>query len=236
MALIAHREKNEENRNDELQRTNTTFVVLPLFFPSAILPCTSKMHTKMHCHAPRAYISHRRCHTRLACAAHANLTSPTNQPVDYTRIDANPLNKLIMALFRKKMVAAIGKDSIKQGYDAIIDLTQTLNSMHTRASDTQAATRAILVSLFPSWLLPAFTVIFSQPFPDFSCRLNAWVTALTCQWLMGPCKVVDLELADGQVKPGMAVHVERCRYLEESGCAGVCINSCKVPTQVPPLV
>ena len=26
--------------------------------------------------------------------------------------------------------------------------------------------------------------------------------------------------------------VERCRVLEESGCASVCINSCKVPTQV----
>ena len=23
----------------------------------------------------------------------------------------------------------------------------------------------------------------------------------------------------------------RCRYLEESGCASVCLNSCKVPTQ-----
>ncbi len=26
--------------------------------------------------------------------------------------------------------------------------------------------------------------------------------------------------------------VERCRYLEQAGCASVCINSCKVPTQV----
>ena len=25
--------------------------------------------------------------------------------------------------------------------------------------------------------------------------------------------------------------VERCRYLEQSGCASVCLNSCKVPTQ-----
>lgn len=76
-------------------------------------------------------------------------------------------------------------------------------------------------------------VMFSRPMPDFSCRLNAWVTALTCQWLMGPCRVVDLELPDGRVKPGMAVHVERCRYLEASACAGVCVNNCKIPTQVP---
>lgn len=162
-----------------------------------------------------------------------------------------------MALFRRKMVAAIGKDSKKQGYDlqwlppaknntdmcsphpqnthsydAIIDLTRTLNTMHMHPTDTQATTRAILISLFPLWLLPAFTVMFSRPFPEFSCRLNAWVTALTCQWLMGPCKVVDIECADGTVAGGMGVQVERCRYLEESGCAGVCINSCKIPTQV----
>lgn len=30
----------------------------------------------------------------------------------------------------------------------------------------------------------------------------------------------------------MGVLVERCRYLEEVGCASICINSCKVPTQV----
>jgi hypothetical protein len=35
----------------------------------------------------------------------------------------------------------------------------------------------------------------------------------------------------GQVDKGMGVLVERCRYLEQSGCASICINSCKVPTQ-----
>lgn len=35
-----------------------------------------------------------------------------------------------------------------------------------------------------------------------------------------------------QVGQGRGVLVERCRYLEQSGCASICINSCKVPTQV----
>jgi hypothetical protein len=42
-------------------------------------------------------------------------------------------------------------------------------------------------------------VMFSKPLPDFSCRLNAFATAVTCQWLMGPCKVNDVELDDGRV-------------------------------------
>lgn len=38
---------------------------------------------------------------------------------------------------------------------------------------------------------------------------------------------------DGCVKVavGHGVAVERCRYLEQTGCAACCINSCKVPTQ-----
>lgn len=30
----------------------------------------------------------------------------------------------------------------------------------------------------------------------------------------------------------MQVFVEKCKYLEESKCVGVCINTCKLPTQV----
>lgn len=51
--------------------------------------------------------------------------------------------------------------------------------------------------------------MFSQPLPDVSCRLNAWVTALTCQWLMGPSKVNNFERADGTVAKGQGVLVER---------------------------
>jgi hypothetical protein len=42
--------------------------------------------------------------------------------------------------------------------------------------------------------------MFSKPLPEFSCKLNALATALTCQWLMGPCKVNDVELDDGTVR------------------------------------
>ena len=40
-------------------------------------------------------------------------------------------------------------------------------------------------------------VLFSRPLPVLSNQLNAWVTMLTCQWLMGPCQasMVSLPLA-----------------------------------------
>lgn len=30
----------------------------------------------------------------------------------------------------------------------------------------------------------------------------------------------------------MQVFVEKCKYLEESKCIGICLNTCKFPTQV----
>ena len=51
--------------------------------------------------------------------------------------------------------------------------------------------------------------MFSRPVPQIAAQLNAWVTAVTCQWLMGPTKINDVELPDGQVFQKQGVHVER---------------------------
>lgn len=52
--------------------------------------------------------------------------------------------------------------------------------------------------------------MFSRPMPQLSCKLNAVVTALTCQWLMGPCAVNDAEDNNGRVLPRQGVKIERC--------------------------
>ena len=41
--------------------------------------------------------------------------------------------------------------------------------------------------------------MFAGPLPVFSQQLNAAVTAWTCQWLMGPSVVNDVELEGGEV-------------------------------------
>ena len=50
------------------------------------------------------------------------------------------------------------------------------------------------------------------------------------QWLMGECEINDIEI-DGKMMKDQGLLVKRCRFLEESGCASVCVNSCKIPTQ-----
>ena len=42
---------------------------------------------------------------------------------------------------------------------------------------------------------------------------------------------LDPGMGNGATGKGFGVRVERCRFLEEAGCAGICVNACKVPTQ-----
>ena len=42
--------------------------------------------------------------------------------------------------------------------------------------------------------------MFAKPFPELSNKMNAWVTMATCQWLMGPSTVNDVQLDNGQVR------------------------------------
>ena len=44
---------------------------------------------------------------------------PSEPPPAYESIDSQPVNRAIMSLFRRKMVAAIGRDSENQGYDIL---------------------------------------------------------------------------------------------------------------------
>ncbi|XP_020594349.1 beta-carotene isomerase D27, chloroplastic-like, partial [Phalaenopsis equestris] len=89
----------------------------------------------------------------------------------------------------------------------------------------------ILKSLFP----PLITVLFKMLIApigggQLGSMMVARVTALFCQWLMGACSVNTIELPDGS-SCSSGVFVEKCKYLEESSCVGICINTCKLPTQ-----
>ena len=61
--------------------------------------------------------------------------------------------------------------------------------------------------------------------------MNAWATWVAGTWLMGECEINDCETDSGEIGHQQGLLVKRCRFLEESGCASVCVNSCKIPTQ-----
>lgn len=113
------------------------------------------------------------------------------------------------------------------------DLIGSINSL-TFAFDHQTvndASKRILLRLFPPGLLPAYRVLFS-PFPAFSAWMNTWVTHWTTNWLMGPSIVMPLsEELYGLNATGSSLLIEKCVFLEKSGCIQTCTHACKIPTQ-----
>lgn len=65
---------------------------------------------------------------------------------------------------------------------------------------------------------------------QWTAELNAAITQRFFAWLVGPLEVQEAEIEyKGEKKTWKSgVQIKKCRYLEQSGCKGMCINMCKV--------
>ncbi|KAI3987515.1 hypothetical protein MKX01_003201 [Papaver californicum] len=194
-----------------LQTLSSTFSPLPLY------SLKHKTHTKntrynLNC-------SPLRCHS---------LKNSIEGPKPNYELGA--LGVLLLNLFRNKMVKEVGWDSSKPGYEGLIEVANHLMNGRSSSEAKKASVR-ILNSLFPPFLLPLFRMLIAPVAGgEVAAIMVARVTALSCQWLMGRCIVNSVDLPDG-TSLNSGVLVERCKYLEESKCSGICINTCKLPTQ-----
>nr|XP_024933647.2 beta-carotene isomerase D27, chloroplastic isoform X2 [Ziziphus jujuba var. spinosa] len=159
------------------------------------------------------------------------LSSSTSPPEPLEEYKPGVLDDLFLNLFRSKMVKEVGWDSNKPGYDGLIEVASRLIMKNKNNSDTQDAAVRILRSLFPPFLLELYKMLIA-PIAEgkVASLMVARVTAVTCQWLMGRCTVNSVDLPDG-ASWSSGVFVEKCKYLKESKCVGICVNTCKLPTQ-----
>ncbi|GAB2282187.1 hypothetical protein Dimus_016738 [Dionaea muscipula] len=177
--------------------------------------------TKFHVHSPKSHFFSSSFHLNSVKGGDARPVSEYKPGL---------LDDLFLDLFRKKMVKEIGWDSEKPGYDGLIEVANQLMIGRTNA-ETREATVRILRSLFPPFLLELYRMLITPIGGGrIAAMMVARVTALTCQWLMGRCTVNTISLPNGSSCES-GVFVERCKYLEESKCVGICINTCKLPTQ-----
>lgn len=143
----------------------------------------------------------------------------------------NWFDRLFIWLFSRKMAQAVGKDTPLQGYAGFVDLSKRI-MQGRNPQEQQRVVRTVLHSLVPAPVLFAIRSLFSPT--QLVCELNAWFATRLFEWLVGPCEVLETQITDpqGQVKWQKSnVHIQKCRYLEQSGCVGMCINMCKLPTQ-----
>ncbi|XP_021904459.1 beta-carotene isomerase D27, chloroplastic isoform X2 [Carica papaya] len=179
---------------------------------------------------PSPLLQSRRFH--VSCSS---LQSESEKAKDNSasRLEYKPgiLDDFFLNSFRSKLVQEVGWDSEKPGYDGLIELANRLLMKSRSNADAKDAAVRILKSLFPPFLLELYKLLIAPiAGGKVAALMVARVTVLTCQWLMGPCTVNSVDLSNGTSwKSG--VFVEKCKYLEESKCVGVCINTCKLPTQ-----
>lgn len=129
------------------------------------------------------------------------------------------------------MARAVGKPKVQDGYAGFVDLS--LQIMQGRsAQEQQALVAVVLQSLVPAQVLWLIRKLCSPT--RLVCELNAWFATVLFEWLVGPCQVAEVEIVDqnGLIhRQKSGVHIEKCRYLEQSHCVGLCVNLCKMPTQ-----
>ncbi len=148
-----------------------------------------------------------------------------------TEYNDNLIDRIFIALFSRKMAKALGKNSRLGGYQGFVDLSQQI-MQGRNAQQQQELVAVVLKSLVPAPVLSLIRTLFSPT--KWVCESNAWFATLLFEWLVGKSEIreVEVKTENNQLRTQKSgVHIKKCRYLEASGCVGMCVNMCKLPTQ-----
>ncbi|GIL90818.1 hypothetical protein Vretimale_16791 [Volvox reticuliferus] len=173
----------------------------------------------------------------MAGAADVSSTATTVKKdpfAEKTTYNDNFLDKLFIKLYSKKMADQLPGVTVpsKPTYDDFVRISSEI--MKGRNSvEQRAVVREVLMSLLPPEAPPTFRKLF--PPTQFSAEFNALIASLGFYWLVGESEVKEEEVVVGPNgatrRQRSVVQIKKCRYLESSGCVGMCVNMCKIPTQ-----
>ena len=194
-------------------------------------------------------------HEAAATDAKATTTSTTTtklddegQPLvadcelDDLEFNDSPLDKLLLKIFRglvEKNTGGIQSDKpgidglLEQGRTFMLQEGQTPEAQHKMVSDTLGGLMTPVLPpfyrIFMSGIVPKLgTDLDGKQFGPwfYAPFLTSFVTPTFFAFLVGPS--YPNRRKDGQ--PGGLV-VEKCKFLQESGCKGLCLHQCKLPAQ-----
>ncbi|CAG9467539.1 unnamed protein product [Pedinophyceae sp. YPF-701] len=166
---------------------------------------------------------------------------PDGKP-DYSSIDASPISKVLMTTIRRLLVKEVGHDSDPRPYDnfdALMTPVREVNDGPGTARDVVVRAKRVFAGMLPGlgigWVIPFWRVAVKPYAPDWFQRWAFFLVFRTLfPWLMGPMEGtqhVEVEVLGVKLRLPQAVKAERCRFIETAGCASVCVNSCKAPSQ-----
>eukprot|EP00899_Mesostigma_viride_P018909 jgi/Mesvir1/27019/Mv20725-RA.1 len=140
----------------------------------------------------------------------------------------SPLDTFLINVLSKRIAEEAGDPRDHQGFDGFLVATENLFLGKSQAQQHEAVGR-VLRKAFPDGPRRLFRKLLDRLPRLWLMDFAASVTTVVFEFLVGPCEVVPVEV-NGQMRMS-GVKIGKCRYLEASGCTGMCVNMCKVPTQ-----
>jgi len=150
----------------------------------------------------------------------------------------SPLDRALLFIFRGLVQKETGYRSSKEG---ILGLLEEGREYMLRPQQTAEAQHKMVYNTLAGLLTPVMPPIYRTfmsgtywqsvlgqsfgPWP-WAAALTAFITPTFFGFLVGPSRPNRRQ--DGSLG---GLVVEKCKYLQESGCKGLCLNQCKLPAQ-----
>ena len=149
----------------------------------------------------------------------------------------NLLDKLLLKIFRDLVEQNTGGvTSPREGILGLVDQARAFLLKPGQTPEVQhKMVRDTLGGLMTPYLPPFYRVFMSGKVPGSEVQLGPWfyapfltsvVTPTFFGFLVGPS--YPNRRKDGQLG---GLVVEKCKFLQESGCKGLCLHQCKLPAQ-----
>jgi len=155
-----------------------------------------------------------------------------------TPYNDGPLDMLFIAVFRQVMSGVAGWQSPlafwgPEAYDGMLEVAHA-QQWGRSLQETEDSAMSVIDGLLPEEGKARFRSALQAN--KFGTELNAWITAVFFPFMVGKCEVQPRTAEEmQQIPPGeswnCAVKIEKCRWLERSGCVGMCVGLCKKPMQ-----
>ncbi|CAA7056136.1 unnamed protein product [Microthlaspi erraticum] len=152
----------------------------------------------------------------------SNQQNASNADNFFSKIAINYLSKTLQD------TAGMSSSNIKStGYDSLVNTAARVASN----LNTKQQHELVLIALdraFPSGILSLIKMLL--PPSKLSRELFALFTTIFFAWLVGPSEVRETEVNGRKEKS--VVFIEKCRFLEQTNCVGMCTHLCKIPSQI----
>lgn len=155
----------------------------------------------------------RTCSRPLIRATMSNV--PSSPIVD------NFYSRIMIWILRVVMQRKAGVKSPLEGYSGLVEECRLILALKGPEEQRKFVEDLLCTLLFTPTNARLFRILFSK-----NATLNAWITPIYFSWLVGPSTRNVPEDTGGE-----GVLIEKCRFLDEAKCKGLCVNMCQQPVQ-----